>query len=141
MLEIRLNGVIGAGKFAKVDNKDYELVARHSWYYRDGYALTKINNKEVRMHRYILQITDPEIIVDHINRNRLDNRRENLRPYTQIQNANNRSDNVRVEAFGEEKTIAEWARDERCSVSYNVLRKRIYDGFPVWASILAPQDA
>ena len=141
MLEIRLNGVIGAGKFAKVDNKDYELVARHSWYYRDGYALTKINNKEVRMHRYILQITDPEIIVDHVNRNRLDNRRENLRPYTQIQNANNRSDNVRVEAFGEEKTIAEWARDERCSVSYNVLRKRIYDGFPVWASILAPQDS
>ena len=141
MLEIRLNGVIGAGKFAKVDSQDYELVARHSWYYRDGYALTKINNKEVRMHRYILQITDPEIIVDHVNRNRLDNRRENLRPYTQIQNANNRSDNVRVEAFGEEKTIAEWARDERCSVSYNVLRKRIYDGFPVWASILAPQDA
>lgn len=140
MLEIRLNGVIGAGKFAKVDNQDYELVSRYSWYYRDGYALTKINNKEVRMHRFILQITDPNIVVDHINRDRLDNRRENLRPYTQLQNANNRSDNVRVEAFGEEKTIAEWSRDERCSVSYNVLRKRIYDGFPVWASILAPQE-
>lgn len=137
MLEIKLNGVNGAGKFAKVDNSDYELVMRHSWYYRDGYALTKINKKEIRMHRFILQITDPDIIVDHINRDRLDNRRTNLRPFTYLQNANNRVDNVTVEAFGEEKTIAEWSRDVRCGSSYNVLRKRIYDGFPIWASILA----
>ena len=46
MLEIKLNGVIGAGKFAKVDNRDYELVSRYNWYYRDGYALTKIKKKE-----------------------------------------------------------------------------------------------
>jgi len=141
MLEIRLNGIIGAGKFAKVSNQDYEMLMRHSWHYREGYAIAKINNKEVRMHRYILQITDSETLVDHINRDRLDNRRENLRPYTPIENANNRCDNVRVEAFNETKTIAEWARDERCSVSYSVLRKRIYDGYPVWAAILAPQEA
>ena len=141
MLEIKLNGILGAGKFAKVDPEDYNLVARHSWYYREGYALAKINKKEVRMHRYILQITDPQMVVDHINRDRLDNRRENLRPYTLIENANNRSNNVYVEAFGEEKTIADWSRDERCSVSYDVLRRRIYDGIPAWAAILAPVDA
>lgn len=141
MLEIKLNGIIGAGKFVKVDNRDYEMLMRHKWHYRDGYAIAKINNKEVRMHRFILQITAPDILVDHINRNRLDNRRENLRPYTPIQNANNRSDNVRVEAFREVKTIAEWSRDERCSVSYSVLRKRIYNGYPAWAAILAPQEA
>ena len=64
MLQIRLNGVIGAGKFAKVDNADYEMVMRHSWHYRDGYAIAKMHGKEVRMHRYILQITDPEALVD-----------------------------------------------------------------------------
>jgi len=141
MLEIKLNGVAGAGKFAKVDHEDYNMLIRHSWYYKEGYALAKINNKEVRMHRYILQINDPLIIVDHINRNRLDNRRKNLRPFTFVENANNRSDNVFIEAFGEEKTIADWSRDERCSVSYDVLRRRIYEGIPSWAAILAPMDA
>jgi hypothetical protein len=141
MLEIKLNGIAGAGKFAKVDHEDYNLLINHSWHYKDGYALAKINNKEVRMHRYILQITDPQMVVDHINRDRLDNRRKNLRPYSLIENANNRSNNVYVEAFGEEKTIAEWSRDERCCVSYDVLRRRIYDGIPAWAAILAPVDA
>ncbi len=140
MLEIKLNGILGAGRFAKVDTDDYNLVTRHSWHYRDGYAIAKINNKEVRMHRFILQITDPETVVDHINRNRLDNRRENLRPYSLIENANNRVDNVFVDAFGEKKTIAQWSRDDRCCIPYDYLRRRIYDGIPAWAAILAPLD-
>ena len=45
MLEIKLNGILGAGRFAKVDTDDYNLVIRHSWHYRDGYAIAKINNK------------------------------------------------------------------------------------------------
>jgi hypothetical protein len=87
----------------------------------------------------VMQETDPDIIVDHKNRNRLDNRRSNLRRYNAIENANNREDNVRLSCFGEEKTIAEWGRDPRCCVRYNILRSRIYNGIPVWASILAPE--
>lgn len=80
------------------------------------------------MHRMVLGETNPIIVVDHINRNRLDNRSENLRRMTPLENANNRVDNVRVAAFGEEQTIGEWSRDPRCSVSYNTLQKRIYSG-------------
>ena len=118
MLEIKLNGILGAGRFAKVDTDDYNLVIRHSWHYRDGYAIAKINNKEVRMHRFILQITDPETVVDHINRNRLDNRRENLRPYSLIENANNRVDNVFVDAFGEKKTILKIKIEKNHEINY-----------------------
>ncbi len=39
-------------------------------------------------------------------------------------NANNRGNNVRVEAFGESKTVAEWARDDRCAVGIDCLKGR-----------------
>ena len=124
-LQVPMGGIKGAGKFAKVDTADYSLVSRYSWYYRDGYAVSKINRREVRMHRMILNETDPERLVDHINRNRLDNRRLNLRVYTPKENANNRETSRHIIAFGESKTIAEWAYDERCGCTANILRKRL----------------
>tara|TARA_R100000152_G_C6774559_1_gene202409 strand:+ start:1698 stop:2120 length:423 start_codon:yes stop_codon:yes gene_type:complete len=140
MLQIQLQGINGAGKHALVSAEDYSLVMRHSWYYKDGYALAKINKKEVRMHRYIMDVKDPDLIVDHKDRNRLNNTRENLRIMDYLQNANNRRDNVFIECFGESKTIAEWSRDQRCNVSYEVLRSRIYKGVETWAAILAPSE-
>ena len=124
-LQVPMGGIKGFGKFAKVDTADYSLVSRYSWYYRDGYAVSKINRREVRMHRMILNETDPERLVDHVNRNRLDNRRANLRVYTPKQNANNRETSRHIIAFGESKTIAEWADDARCGCTANILRKRL----------------
>lgn len=140
MLEIKLNGLNGVGKYAIVSPEDYQMLVRHSWYYREGYALAKINSKEVRMHRYIMNVTDPYLIVDHKDRNRLNNTRSNLRVIDYLQNANNRSDNVFIECFGESKTISEWSRDDRCLVSYDVLRGRLNKGVPAWAAILAASE-
>jgi hypothetical protein len=106
MLEIKLNGLNGIGKYAIVSPEDYPMVARHSWYYREGYALAKIDSKEIRMHRYIMDVHDPDLI----------------------------------ECFGESKTIADWSRDPRCEVNYDVLRSRIYKGVEPWAAILAPVE-
>jgi hypothetical protein len=140
MLEIRLNGANAGGKFAKVSSQDYESVKRHSWYYREGYALTKVRGKEIRMHRFVMNVTDPNLIVDHKDRDRLNNTRENLRVVSLLENANNRVDNVFIECFGESKTISEWSRDERCVVGYDVLRGRLRRGVPAWAAILAPKE-
>ena len=45
----------------------------------DGYAVTRIDGKIIRINRMLLNIYDANIIIDHINRNILDNRKENLR--------------------------------------------------------------
>ena len=81
MKEITLQNT---GNKALIDDQDYEkVIAIGKWYENDsGYAVkkTRIKGKNIslRMHSYINE-TPKGWHTDHINGNRLDNRRENLR--------------------------------------------------------------
>ena len=89
------------GKFALVDDEDYErLVAEGKWIYHRGYAIRtkhikkttpfgKWSKSVIRMHRLIIDIPDG-FEVDHINLNKSDNRRSNLRICTRTENILNR---------------------------------------------------
>lgn len=69
-----------------IDIQDVEKVQKYKWYKDStGYVRTEINNEKIRLHNFLI-ITDEEHIVDHINSNRLDNRRENLQICTQQNN-------------------------------------------------------
>lgn len=63
----------------KIDDCDKEILTKHSfWFHKSsGYMATKINGKFTPLHRLLMGF--PDGYVDHINRNRLDNRRCNLR--------------------------------------------------------------
>ena len=85
------------GKFAIVDEKNYEMLSKHKWYanYNQGkwYAQREIINEEgkritVRMHRAIMNCPD-EKQIDHRNHNGLDNRESNLRICTNTENQHN----------------------------------------------------
>ena len=83
------------GKYAIVDDEDFHDLSRYCWYFCSlGYAQRKgprIKNEKrttIRMHRFIMKPKTGDY-VDHINGNRLDNRRENLRIATNRQNAMN----------------------------------------------------
>ena len=54
---------------------------------------------------------------------------ENCRFVTPQENSNNTKANVRVTAFGETKTIAQWARDVRSVVGYGTLYYRAINGW------------
>lgn len=83
------------GKIAIVDAEDFEWLNKYSWYYEDnGYACRRktfghYDSAKVYMHREILGYVPPVKVADHINGNRLDNRRDNLRKVTQSKNAIN----------------------------------------------------
>ena len=115
--EIYLGGVLGAGRFAKVSPEDYPLLSQHSWHLnKNGYAITKIKGRHTAMHRMVLGTQNPYIFVDHVDKDRLNNTRGNLREMTPKENANNMKSNVKLAAFGEEKNIGQWVEDPRCEV-------------------------
>lgn len=76
-----------------VDDEDYPLLSRFNWYVSDtGYAMTQITGqKHVRMHSLIYgAMPRSKLVIDHKNRDKLDNRKENLRAVTQADNIKNR---------------------------------------------------
>jgi hypothetical protein len=84
---------ISRGKFAMVSDEDYDYLVTIKWFvWNRGdawYVMGKIKGKHVYMHRVIMNPPD-DLEVDHINRNGLDNRRENLRLCTHSENNRNR---------------------------------------------------
>ena len=87
MKEVQLSN----GMKAIVWDRDYELVSQHRWFYLNGGASTDVDGRRISMHRLILglKLGDGKE-VDHINHNRLDNQRHNLRIRTRSQNCANR---------------------------------------------------
>jgi HNH endonuclease/AP2 domain len=94
-----------------VDDEDYELVSKHSWsalrsnmnygseditgYITSVRSETSGKQKTVYIHRLIMNCPKG-MVVDHINRDPRDNRKENLRICTPQQNGYNRKPQSRI---------------------------------------------
>lgn len=88
MKNILLSGRLGKGKSTKVDDDDYEKYNHLVWHLSDtGYAVRK-SGKTVRLHRLIMDCPEG-MVIDHLNGDKLDNRKSNLRICTQSENAKN----------------------------------------------------
>lgn len=87
---------LNTGQAVLIDAEDAIPLSRYSWAatYSRGkqipYAKAKIDGKNIRMHRLLLN-APTNLQVDHINGNSLDNRKENLRLCTHRENQQNRS--------------------------------------------------
>ncbi len=76
-----------------VDEDKLDLINRHKWcaltIKTKTYAVSRVNKKYLYLHRFILGISDPKILVDHINCDGLDNRRANLRTVDRLGHSRN----------------------------------------------------
>jgi hypothetical protein len=78
------------GKYAKVDAEDYDLINCFKWRVVNGYAVAAYYEGgkhlcDIPMHRLILN-TPAKMDTDHKNRDKLDNRKANLRAVSRTLN-------------------------------------------------------
>jgi hypothetical protein len=82
------------GLFAIIDDEDYERISSLSWRAKTGWSgityAIESGNPWRSMHRFIMECPFDKMI-DHINKNGLDNRRCNLRITTNSGNQHNRA--------------------------------------------------
>lgn len=105
-----------------VDDADYEALLNYSWiHHKNGntaYASTRFYGPNdmyfsIDMHRAIMGVTDPKILVDHADGNGLNNQRSNLRICNRSQNAANHN-----------YTKKEWTTSKHFGVSWMPKAKR-----------------
>lgn len=121
IIESKVYGVIRV----KVDNDDLEKCSKLTWHYAKNkdskYIQTRIKGKMIKLHRYIMNMNNSNLVVDHINRNPLDNRKSNLRICSYKENSFNKSirvDNTSgIPGVSFHKTNKKW----RAKIKYNNL--------------------
>lgn len=123
MKRIPLYGKNGLGKYAIVSDEDFEELSKYRWRVQKdsitkglGYVCKGGTKNRLYMHRKIMGDKDG-FVVDHINRNTLDNRRENLRHLTPRNSCMNR----RIFGIGAGRRGNKW----RSQISINGIKKHL----------------
>lgn len=83
--------ILTQNRYAIVDDDDYEILNKYKWYYKTPYAARRVKGirNKVIMHRVIMGEIPEGLEVDHINGNKLDNRKCNLRVCRSCDNSKN----------------------------------------------------
>lgn len=138
MKKVPLHGR-ATGKFFLVDDEDYNLVSQFRWSLsRNGYATAKIPTRmrdkyhasRTRAQRLLMYDSlDDKSVVDHINRDKLDNRKSNLRICSiQENNMNKGKTNFKRKQSITSKYKGVWWDRNRWRTAITVKGKKIYLG-------------
>lgn len=115
------------GKFAIVSTDDYEHLMQWKWcVHSNGYACRRSSNNEIMlMHRFIMQ-TPSGMDTDHINGDKLDNRKLNLRICTRSQN--NRNQKPQIGKTSKYKGVYWYKNEQKWIARIKKNKKDIYCG-------------
>jgi hypothetical protein len=150
MRKIPLGGKFGQGIFALVDDDLFPYLSQWSWFakkaYKRIYAVRSFHGITLYLHYCIIPCRS-FCVLDHINGDTIDNRRENLREATRHDNASNsamrffnRSGYKGVHPYGK-KWIAQiqnnrkkihigvFATKEQAAMAYNEAAKKLHGAF------------
>jgi len=84
----------------EIEDEDYEIISHYSWYLYNGYPTTGIRTyyngiciggRIIRLHQLLMGFAPEGLEWDHIDRNKLNNRRDNFRLVTSRVNQYNKN--------------------------------------------------
>ncbi len=140
------------GKVSIVSPEDHASLAKVNWHLSGpaeaGYAAREENKRCIKMHRVIVDCPDG-YVVDHINGNTLDNRRENLRICKAKDNSRNARAGknsssgirgvswnrqhhkwrTRIIVDGECHELGMFSDSKRAALVYNIAARHYYNNF------------
>ena len=129
----------------EIDDEDYLLVSSRAWWYqRNGYIVTEISQRTVLLHRLLMN-TPEGFETDHINGNKLDNRKSNLRICTRSQNQHNQKPRTgsskykgvcwykpvekwlaQIRSSGKKKHIGLFSDEKEAALAYNSVARELF---------------
>jgi hypothetical protein len=111
---------VGEGLYAYVDAADFDWLNQWTWHLCNGYAMRREKGKAIFLHHEIMRAPQG-MVIDHRNRNKLDDTRANLHACTRRENALNRSkkrgSSSRFWGVGYRKTVGRWYAELPCERS------------------------
>lgn len=118
-----------AGKSFMIDKKNLHKVLQYRWHVDcQDYVLAKVDGRTIKLHRLLLGVLDNDNIeVDHINRDRTDNRMCNLRLATRSINMHNTG--INKNNTSGYKGVYPHANGKSWCAQINVRGKRKYLGY------------
>ena len=108
------------------DNKYLNEIKKRAWFISDGYVRSRTSGKWISLHQLILGKKEG-YDTDHINGDRLDNRKENLRHVTRSQNMMNvKRTGVSYSQHRKKWMVQIQKLDKRVQIGFNTLIEAIY---------------
>lgn len=108
------------------DLDDIEKIDNYRWSKNShGYALSKINGISQSIHCFLMNT----IWIDHINRNRLDNRKSNLRSITRCLNQHNSNLSIRNKSGCKGVCLSNINKYKKWQTTIQINGKRIFLGY------------
>ncbi len=125
---------LSQGKVARVDDEDFGWLSQWKWCLSSqGYAVRRLHlgggkqhqrGRIILMHREVLNLPGSRY-TDHIDRNKLNNQKANLRPCTQSQNSANALPRGGMSKY---KGVCWYKREKKWKAGIMMNRKAIYLG-------------
>jgi len=144
--------LLGRGKeleqnYFLISTITFEKIIKHNWYIdSNGYPMTYTGRSKT-LHKNLLGKQQKGYVIDHINRNKLDNRLENLRVISAKENSYNRTKNktsnnkykgvikrgnkyvASITKDGNRKEIGGFETEEEAARMYDMMAEELFGEF------------